>query len=126
MNFKEKKAIYLQIAERICDLILLSKYREGERIPSVREDVRRETELPPFKVMKVVEERFDSKESAVSPGERCGLYFDSIRGQNATDRLLIPESLKDFVSVGTSTDTLIFRLNLGDFCRRYMSGETAP
>jgi len=37
MNFKDNKAIYLQIAERICDEILLDKYREEERIPSVRE-----------------------------------------------------------------------------------------
>lgn len=37
MNFKESKAIYLQIADRICDEILLGKYKEEERIPSVRE-----------------------------------------------------------------------------------------
>ncbi|NDV65972.1 GntR family transcriptional regulator [Bacteroides sp. 224] len=37
MNFKDNKAIYLQIAERICDEILLGKYKEEERIPSVRE-----------------------------------------------------------------------------------------
>lgn len=37
MNFKESKAIYLQIADRICDEILLGQYKEGERIPSVRE-----------------------------------------------------------------------------------------
>ena len=37
MNFKENKAIYLQIAERICELILLGEYKEEERIPSVRE-----------------------------------------------------------------------------------------
>jgi len=37
MNFKENKAIYLQIAERICDMILLGEHREDERIPSVRE-----------------------------------------------------------------------------------------
>jgi len=37
MNFKDNKAIYLQIAERICDEILLNKYNEEERIPSVRE-----------------------------------------------------------------------------------------
>ena len=37
MNFKENKAIYLQIAERICDMILLGEYKEEERIPSVRE-----------------------------------------------------------------------------------------
>lgn len=37
MNFKENKAIYLQIADRICDEILLQQYQEEERIPSVRE-----------------------------------------------------------------------------------------
>ena len=37
MNFKESKSIYLQIADRICDEILLGKYKEDERIPSVRE-----------------------------------------------------------------------------------------
>ncbi|MDR2954569.1 MAG: GntR family transcriptional regulator [Prevotella sp.] len=37
MNFKENKAIYLQIAERICDEILLDKYKTEERVPSVRE-----------------------------------------------------------------------------------------
>lgn len=37
MNFKDSKAIYLQIADRICDEILLGQYKEEERIPSVRE-----------------------------------------------------------------------------------------
>lgn len=37
MNFKESKAIYWQIADRICDEILLGQYPEEERIPSVRE-----------------------------------------------------------------------------------------
>lgn len=37
MNFKESRAIYLQIADRICDEVLLGQYREEERIPSVRE-----------------------------------------------------------------------------------------
>ena len=37
MNFKENKAIYLQIAEHICDMILLGEYKEEERVPSVRE-----------------------------------------------------------------------------------------
>jgi GntR family transcriptional regulator len=37
MNFKESKAIYLQIADRICDEIIFGQYAEEERIPSVRE-----------------------------------------------------------------------------------------
>ena len=28
MNFKESKAIYLQIADRICDEVLLGQYRD--------------------------------------------------------------------------------------------------
>ncbi|MGE0016010.1 MAG: GntR family transcriptional regulator [Bacteroides sp.] len=36
MDFKNYKAIYLQIADRICDEILLGTYGEEERIPSVR------------------------------------------------------------------------------------------
>lgn len=37
MNFKENKAIYLQIAELLMDEILQGKYAEEDRIPSVRE-----------------------------------------------------------------------------------------
>lgn len=37
MNFKESKTIYLQIADRICDEILLGQFAEEGRIPSVRE-----------------------------------------------------------------------------------------
>lgn len=37
MNFKDKKAIYIQIADRICDEVLSGKFPEEERIPSVRE-----------------------------------------------------------------------------------------
>lgn len=37
MHFKENQTIYLQIAERISDEILLGHYATGARIPSVRE-----------------------------------------------------------------------------------------
>ena len=37
MNFDNKRPIYLQIADRICDEILAGVYVEGGRIPSVRE-----------------------------------------------------------------------------------------
>lgn len=37
MIFNDNKAIYLQIAERICDDILNGTYLPDERIPSVRE-----------------------------------------------------------------------------------------
>ena len=37
MEFRNNQAIYLQIAEMVCENILLVQWREGEKIPSVRE-----------------------------------------------------------------------------------------
>jgi len=37
MEFKETQAIYLQIGDYICEQILPGRWKEGERIPSVRE-----------------------------------------------------------------------------------------
>ena len=37
MEFREAQAIYLQIAEYVCEQILLGRWKEGDRIPSVRE-----------------------------------------------------------------------------------------
>ena len=37
MNFSTDKAIYIQIADRLCDEILTGKYVADGRIPSVRE-----------------------------------------------------------------------------------------
>lgn len=37
MNFNNEKAIYLQMADRLCDEILSGTYKADDRIPSVRE-----------------------------------------------------------------------------------------
>lgn len=37
MDFNNNQAIYLQIADYVCDKIQLGDYREEEKIPSVRE-----------------------------------------------------------------------------------------
>jgi DNA-binding transcriptional regulator YhcF (GntR family) len=37
MEFRESQPIYLQIAEFVCEKILLKEWKAGERIPSVRE-----------------------------------------------------------------------------------------
>jgi DNA-binding transcriptional regulator YhcF (GntR family) len=37
MQFRESIAIYLQIADYICERILLKQWKSGERIPAVRE-----------------------------------------------------------------------------------------
>ena len=37
MEFKETQAIYLQIGDYVCEQILLERWKDGDRIPSVRE-----------------------------------------------------------------------------------------
>ena len=37
MDFKETKTIYLQIADYVCEQILMNRWKEGDRILSVRE-----------------------------------------------------------------------------------------
>ena len=37
MIFTNDKAIYIQMADRLCDEILAEKYKDDDRIPSVRE-----------------------------------------------------------------------------------------
>jgi DNA-binding transcriptional regulator YhcF (GntR family) len=37
MEFRDKQAIYLQLADQVCEAILRGQWREGARIPSIRE-----------------------------------------------------------------------------------------
>lgn len=37
MEFRNNQAIYLQIAEMVCENILVDRWRQEEKIPSVRE-----------------------------------------------------------------------------------------
>ena len=37
MEFKEQKAIYLQMSKQLCEQILWVKYDQGDKLPSVRE-----------------------------------------------------------------------------------------
>ncbi|WAC12361.1 GntR family transcriptional regulator [Dyadobacter pollutisoli] len=51
MEFKDKQSIYLQIADYLCEQILLGKWPPGERIPSVR-DLASALEVNPNTVMR--------------------------------------------------------------------------
>ncbi|MBP5338181.1 MAG: GntR family transcriptional regulator [Prevotella sp.] len=37
MNFNSDKAIFLQMADRLCDEILAGTYKDDDRVPSIRE-----------------------------------------------------------------------------------------
>lgn len=54
MEFREKQAIYLQIAEYVCEQILLQKWNMGDKILSIR-DLAIELEVNPNTVMRTYE-----------------------------------------------------------------------
>lgn len=54
MDFREKQSIYLQIADHICDEILVGKWPEEERIPSVR-DLAVSMEVNPHTILRSYE-----------------------------------------------------------------------
>ena len=54
MQFRESRAIYLQIADYICERILLKQWKTGERIPAVRE-LAVQVEVNPNTVMRTFE-----------------------------------------------------------------------
>ena len=54
MEFIDKQSIYLQIADYICEQLLLGKWTPGDRIPSVR-DLASTLEVNPNTVMRTYE-----------------------------------------------------------------------
>ena len=54
MQFRESQAIYLQIADFVCEKILLKEWKTEERIPSVRE-LAVQLEVNPNTVMRTFE-----------------------------------------------------------------------
>ena len=54
MQFRESQAIYLQIADFVCEKILLKEWKPDERIPSVRE-LAVQLEVNPNTVMRTFE-----------------------------------------------------------------------
>jgi GntR family transcriptional regulator len=54
MNFKDKEAIYLQIADYVNEHITLGKWQPGEKIPSVR-DLATALQVNPNTVMRTYE-----------------------------------------------------------------------
>jgi len=54
MQFRESQSIYLQIADYVCEKILLKEWEAGGRIPSVRE-LAMQLEVNPNTVMRTYE-----------------------------------------------------------------------
>lgn len=81
MQFRESRAIYLQIADYICERILLKQWKTDERIPAVRE-LAVQLEVNPNTVMRTYE--FLQSQEIIQNQRGIG-YFVSTDGlKNAT------------------------------------------
>ncbi len=80
MDFRDKQAIYLQIAEYVSEQVLLGRWATGERIPSVRE-LAAELEVNPNTVMRTYE--FLNQKGVIANKRGIG-YFPT---DDATDKI---------------------------------------
>ena len=81
MEFREQQAIYLQIADYVCENILLQKWLPNDRLPSVRE-LAVDLQVNPNTVMRAYE--FLQGREIIFNKRGIG-YFVS---QDATDRIV--------------------------------------
>lgn len=115
MTFKGNKAIYLQIADHICDHVLLGQYAEDERVPSVRETAA-DVEVNSNTVMRA----YDWLQSHDIIYTKRGLGYFVTAGAIQTIRELrktkfieqaVPQLARTMQTLGISTDQLTQLLN---------------
>ncbi len=104
MTFNEKKSIYLQIADKICESILTGEYKEEGRIPSVRETAA-EVEVNSNTVMRT----YDYLQGQEIIYTQRGLgYFVSKGAQKAIKQMrkneFVKETLPDIVHTMQTLD----------------------
>ncbi|MCX2573481.1 GntR family transcriptional regulator [Pedobacter sandarakinus] len=80
MEFRDNKAIYLQIADYVCEHILLGKWKADEKVPSVRE-LAVAMEVNPNTVMRTYE-LLQSK-NIINNKRGIGFFVD----ESATDNV---------------------------------------
>ena len=81
MQFRESIAIYLQIADYICERILLKQWKHGERIPAVRE-LAVQLEVNPNTVMRTYE--FLQGQNIIHNQRGIGYFVSADAIKNAT------------------------------------------
>jgi GntR family transcriptional regulator len=81
MQFRESVSIYLQIADYICERILLKQWKVEERIPSVRE-LAMQLEVNPNTVMRTYE--FLQQQNIIYNQRGIGYFVSSDAVKNAT------------------------------------------
>jgi GntR family transcriptional regulator len=81
MQFRESRAIYLQIADYICERILLKQWKTDERIPAVRE-LAVQLEVNPNTVMRTYE--FLQGQNIIQNQRGIGYFVSADGVKNAT------------------------------------------
>lgn len=115
MEFKDKQSIYLQIADYICEQILLGKWPPGERIPSVR-DLAGMLEVNPNTVMRT----YDFLQTKEIIFNKRGIGYSS--EENASEKILafrkerfleseLPDFFRTLYLLNVSMDELQTRYN---------------
>jgi len=82
MNFRETPAIYLQIAEYVCDQILLKKWKLEERITSIR-DLAIAMEVNPNTVQRAYD--FLQQREIISNKRGVGYFIEADAMQRILD-----------------------------------------
>jgi GntR family transcriptional regulator len=80
MQFRESQAIYLQIADYVCEKILLKEWKPEERIPSVRE-LAVQLEVNPNTVMRTFE--FLQQQEIIYNQRGIGYFVSPVAVKNA-------------------------------------------
>jgi DNA-binding transcriptional regulator YhcF (GntR family) len=73
MNFREKQAIYLQIADYVCDNILLKKWPAGEKLISIR-DLAADIQVNPNTVQRAYD--FLQQKDIISNRRGIGYFIE--------------------------------------------------
>ena len=81
MNFRENPAIFIQIAEWVCEQVLLGKWKSGDKITSIR-DLAMDMEVNPNTVQRAYD--ILQQREIISNKRGLGIYIET----DATERIL--------------------------------------
>ena len=96
MQFRESQAIYLQIADYVCEKILLKEWKPEERIPSVRE-LAIQLEVNPNTVMRTFD--FLQQQEIIYNQRGIGYFVGAAAYKNALQYRKEAFSEKDLPSI---------------------------
>ena len=115
MIYQNERAIYVKIADRLCDDILSGKYKEEERVPSIRElaaeyEVNTNTVLRTFDILQRDEIIYQRRGIGVfvSPGARHKIRIARKREFREHE---LPEFLRRLRLLGLTIDDVVKACN---------------